>query len=130
MMKGVWKATRRYITLVEIMIVITLIAMILGVLAVNYQGALETGRAFETRANIQKIRSALTLKVASDPSVMGNVGEKWRDYLKNSPLISDPDKMTRDGWGEEFKVSVETIDGSQVIQVTSNRLDEYDKANK
>lgn len=126
----IWKATRRYITLMEIMIVITLIAMILGVLAFNYQGALETGRAFETRANIQKIRSALTLKVASDPSAMGSVGEKWRDYLKNSPLISDPDKIARDSWGEEFKVSVETIDGNQVIQVTSTRLDEYDKTNK
>ncbi len=44
-------------TLMEIMIVMALIAMILGAVAWNYQGALDDGRAFETKANIEKVRT-------------------------------------------------------------------------
>ena len=128
-MKNVWKSTRHYITLIEIMIVMTLIAMILGVVAYNYQGALEEGRAFETRANIDKIRTILTLKIANDPSAIDDLPSKWKDIVKASPLVNNPDKMVNDAWGNEFKVSVEqTPDGNNLIVVRSDRFDAYEKA--
>ncbi len=127
-MKTVWKSTRHYITLIEIMIVMTLIAMILGVVAYNYQGALEEGRAFETKANIEKIRTILTLKIANDPSAIDDLPSKWKDYIKSSPLVVNPDKMVNDGWGNEFKVTVEqSADGNNLIVVRSDRLDAYEK---
>lgn len=130
-MKGVWKSTRHYITLIEIMIVMTLIAMILGVVAYNYQGALEEGRAFESRANIEKIRTILTLKVANDPSAVDDLASKWKDYVKASPLVSNPDKAVKDGWGDDFKISVEQNDeGSNIISVQSDHLDAYEGKKK
>ncbi|MDP1836066.1 MAG: hypothetical protein Q8K75_09105 [Chlamydiales bacterium] len=128
-MKGVWRSTRRFITLIEIMIVMTLIAMILGVVAYNYQGALEEGRAFETRANIEKIRTILTLKVANDPGAIDSVQDKWKDYVKSSPLVQNPEKVVRDGWGDEYKVTVEQSDeGNPVITVKSPRLEAFEKS--
>lgn len=127
-MKGVWKTTRHFITLIEIMIVMTLIAMILGVVAYNYQGALEEGRAFETKANISKITTILTLRVANDPSAVDDLASKWKDYVKASPLAANPDKMVNDGWGEPFKVSVDQLeDGSNVISVKSSHLEAFEK---
>lgn len=125
-MKGVWKATRRYITLVEILIVMALIAMILGVVAFNYQGALDEGRAFETRGNIEKVRTILTLRLASDPALIDTIPEKWKDYVKNSPLVQGgSDKVTKDGWGEELRVTVEQMEEGPVINVKSSRLEAY-----
>lgn len=130
-MKSVWKKTRHHITLIEIMIVMTLIAMILGVVAYNYQGALEEGRAFETRANIEKIRTILTLRVANDPSAIDNLSDKWKDYIRASPLVQNADKIIVDGWGQEYKVSAEqTPDGNNMIVVKSDRLDAYEKNSK
>ncbi len=129
-MRNVWQATRRHITLIEIMIVMTLIAMILGVVAYNYQGALEEGRAFETKAGIEKIRTILTLKVAQDPSAIDDMSNKWPDYVRQSPLVQNPDKMIKDGWGVPYKVSVETQDGNPVITVKSDNLDAYEGRNK
>ncbi len=127
MFKNAYSATRRYITLIEIMIVMFLISMILGVLAYNYQGALNDGRAFETRANIEKIGTILSLKIANDPSAIDELEARWKDYVRASPLVNNPDKMTRDGWGNEFKVSVEqTEDGQQRITVRSQSLDAYE----
>ncbi len=129
-MKGVWKSSRHYMTLMEIMIVMALIAMILGVLAFNYQGALDDGRAFETKANIEKIRTVVNLRMAQDPSAVDDMSSKWKDYLRSSPLITDPEKSSKDGWGEEFKVSVDEVDGNKIISIKSSRLEAYEKSRK
>ena len=53
---------------------------------------------------------------------------KWKDYIKSSPLVVNPDKMVNDGWGNEFKVTVEqSADGNNLIVVRSDRLDAYEK---
>lgn len=121
-MKNVYRATRRLITLMEIMIVMALIAMILGVVAYNYQGALESGRIFETEGNINKIKSILTLKIAQHPEAIDNLSDKWKDYVKESPLVQNPDKVIRDGWGQEYRVSVEDTPEGPVIVVYSTKL--------
>lgn len=128
MFKNAYSASRRFITLIEIMIVMALIAMIMGVVAYNFQGALEEGRAFETRANIEKIATILSLRVANDPSALDEMEGRWKDYIKASPLVVNAEKMTRDGWGEEFRISMErTDDGQQRIRVRSARLEAYEK---
>ncbi len=47
---------RRYITLIEIMIVMFLIALITGVLAYNYRGSLDEGKAFKTKTGLAMLR--------------------------------------------------------------------------
>lgn len=94
-----YKKQRREVTLIEMMIVMFLIAMIIGVVAYNYQGSLEEGRAFKTKASKEKLETILM--VADDPA---NIESGWREMVRNSPLVQNPDDIIKDGWGDEFQV--------------------------
>lgn len=111
---------RRYITLIEIMIVMFLIALITGVLAYNYRGTLEEGKAFKTKVGIERVDDILNLKAAQDPDFLQNV-DTWKEVIRGSPTVKDPDALIKDGWGEEYQVTVE--DGN--IRVRSRRYTEY-----
>jgi general secretion pathway protein G len=118
------KKKRRYITLVEMMIVMFLIAMITGVIAYNYTGSLEEGKAFKTRAGMQKIETILALEAANGD--LENVSSHWRAILENSPLVQNAADLAKDGWGEPYQVDVE--EGKIVIK--SKKLEDYERRNK
>lgn len=109
------------ITLIEIMIVMFLIALITGVIAYNYRGSLEEGKAFKTKAGIERLQTILNLRVAEDPALLDDIDHNWQKIVRFSPLVHNPESLIKDGWGEEYKVSVE--DG--MIKVDSPRLDRY-----
>ena len=111
---------RRFITLIEIMIVMFLIALITGVLAYNYRGTLDEGKAFKTKTSIERLETILNLKAADDPSFVQN-SDSWKEVIRTSPMVKDPDALIRDGWGEEYQVSHE--EGG--IKVHSRRYNEY-----
>jgi type II secretory pathway pseudopilin PulG len=115
---------RRYITLIEIMIVMFLIALITGVIAYNYRGSLDEGKAFKTRAAIEKVETILNLKVSEDPALLDSITAPnvWHDVIKNSPLVSNSDALLKDGWGGDFVVSV---DNNGMIKVSSAKYDQY-----
>jgi len=125
-MHAMYRVTRRYITLVEIMIVMTLIALILGVVAYNFQGALQEGNAFATRQRIEKIETIISLELARNPGSIDQVSEKWESWVKNSPLVKDKDSAIVDGWGNPFAVTVQREEGKTKIKVTSERLLQYE----
>lgn len=108
------------------MIVMFLIALILGVIAYNYQGSLEKGKAFKTEIAIEKIQTILDLKAAEKPETLDSIPDKWRDYVKDSPLVKDPDSIIKDGWGGDYSVTVE----NGVIKVSSKNLDNYKAGNR
>lgn len=119
------KVKKRAITLVEMMIVMFLIAMITGVIAYNYSGSLEEGKAFKTKAGMEKIRSILALYQAEHPNEeIGN----WKDIVSNSNLTRDGAALTKDGWGQDYNVDFK--DGE--IDIKSARLEQYEsnKRNK
>lgn len=116
---------RRYITLIEIMIVMFLIALITGVIAYNYRGSLDEGKAFKTKIAIEKIQDILTMKTAQDPGLKDNLsGEGWKQIIRDSPMVSNPNSLLKDGWGGEFEV---TIDDNGNIKVTSEKYDAYSR---
>lgn len=114
---------RRYITLIEIMIVMFLIALITGVIAYNYRGSLEEGKAFKTRAAIEKIQTILSLEIANHPEKKANITSEWKNIIEKSPLVHDPKALEKDGWGEEYQVEINP--DTDAIQVTSKRLNVY-----
>lgn len=116
---------RRYITLIEIMIVMFLIALITGALAYRFGGALEKGYAFKTKANIERLEAVLNLAVAEDPPLMQDISSRWQEAVDRSPIVKDPESLKRDGWGNIFEVD---IDKGQII-VHSQRYDDYLRAN-
>lgn len=113
---------KRYITLIEMMIVMFLIAMITGVVAYNYTGSLEKGKAFKTEAAMEKIRTILDLHMATHP---GDTTE-WKEVVKKSPLVKNADDLIKDGWGVEFVYSTDN-NGNPVL--SSVKYAEYKARN-
>ena len=110
---------RRYITLIEIMIVMFLIALITGVIAYNYRGSLEEGKAFKTKAAIDKLETILNLKLSENPELPIS---DWQNMVRGSPLVSNPDALIKDGWGFIYNVG---LDDNGNVRVSSGRYDEY-----
>lgn len=113
------KIKKRNVTLIEMMIVMFLIALVTGVIAYNYRGSLDEGKAFKTKAGMDKVQMILTLKFTDDPDASI---DKWEDYIKTSPLVKGGDSLIRDGWGEKY--NVERNENGDFI-VTSKRYSDY-----
>ncbi len=112
-------ARRQFVTLIEMMIVMFLIALITGVVAYNYRGTLDEGKAFKTKAGIEKIENILSLAMADDPSLGGD----WKEVIRRSPLVQNPDALIKDGWGVEYTVAVNPDTGR--VEVSSQKLEAY-----
>jgi type II secretory pathway pseudopilin PulG len=112
---------KNYITLIEMMIVMFLIALITGVIAYNYRGSLDEGKAFKTKAGTEKLETILNLKVSENPSLLDDIESSWRDIVRNSPLVQNPDALIKDGWGRDYQVTVE----NGVIRARSEAYENY-----
>ena len=115
---------RRFITLVEMMIVMFLIAMITGVIAYNYTGSLEEGKAFKTKAGIEKIRTVLDLYLATHPDEK-SIEQKWKGILEKSQLVKNPKELQKDGWGDDYNVSI-SQDGE--LEIKSQKYEQYQRS--
>lgn len=114
---------KRYVTLIEMMIVMFLIALIIGVLGYNYRGTLEQGKAFKTKTGMEKLETILNLAVAEDPKLMDDIDSSWPEIVKRSPLVQNAEALIYDGWGQPYTVTVE----NGKITVSSPRYEEYKK---
>lgn len=121
------KSTRRFVTLIEIMIVMFLIALITGVVAYNYRGTLDEGKAFKTRAGIEKLGTILSLVLADNPDADLS-GSQWKEYIKSSPLVQNAGSLVKDGWGDDYSVDFDQNTGR--LQIHSKRYDDYRQAHK
>ena len=117
------KVTRRYVTLIEMMIVMFLIALITGVVAYNYRATLEKGRLFKTEQGMEKLETVLLLKVAEDPNAWNDLETQWRVYVEGSPLVHKPKDLFKDGWGYDYKITVDRASGS--IEIMSEGYENY-----
>lgn len=113
---------RRFITLIEIMIVMFLIALITGVLAYNYRGSLEEGKVFKVKAAAEKLETILNLAVAQDPAKLEDIEENWKHIVETSPLVKSPKELEVDPWGKEYKIEK---DNEGHIQVLSEGYADY-----
>jgi len=117
------RVRQRFVTLIEMMIVMFLIALITGVVAYNYRGSLDEGKAFKTKTAIGKLETILNLEVAKNPDARDHIASEWKAYVKASPLVQDPNALIKDGWGEDFQVGVNPETGG--IEVYSKKYNEY-----
>lgn len=105
----------------EIIIVIALIAIIMSVVVLNYQGGLEKGKAFKTKMAMERVETILNLKMAEDPKASENITSQWDKFVEESPLIKNPNDFINDAWGKKF--DVEYSDG--IIKISSTNYEEY-----
>lgn len=113
---------KKFITLVEMMIVMFLIAMITGVIAYNYTGSLDEGKAFKTKSGIDKIRTVLDLHLAANPEDRDHIESRWRQIVEESNLVKNAKELTKDGWGVDYQVS-QGQDGD--IEIKSDKYEQY-----
>lgn len=99
-----------------------LIAMITGVVAYNYTGTLEKGRAFKTEMGIKRLTDILNLAVTEDPRLIDNIQGGWRNIIEKSPLVNNPKDLTEDGWGVPYEVNV---DENNNVEVHSRKYEQY-----
>lgn len=113
---------KRHVTLIEMMIVMFLIALITGVVAYNYRGSLDAGKAFKTKTSIDRIETILNLAAAEGNTSVDDVIANWQQHLRNSSMVKNPDDFLKDGWGVEFQPGID----NGVIKVKSQQLDAYE----
>lgn len=123
--KKIMTFKRRFVTLIEMMIVMFLIALITGVVAYNYRGTLEEGKAFKSKAGIEKLQTILSLAMADNPDADFS-GDGWKAYVTSSPLVQNAKALIKDGWGEDY--TVETDNNTNTINVHSNKFDAYKRS--
>ncbi len=116
---------RRNVTLIEMMIVMFLIALITGVIAYNYRGSLDEGKAFKTQQAISRIENILNLKLAEDPSLADSIEHEWKGIITSSPMVQNPSAFMKDGWGGDYRVTIQ----DNVLHVTSDKYDQYKDKN-
>jgi general secretion pathway protein G len=92
---------REGMTLIEIMIVITIFAMIAGGVAVALLPRLEEARIKSTKTDAQSLRSAVMLYVADNPRGCPTVED-----LVNERYL-DGTRRTADAWDTPFQISCE-----------------------
>ena len=100
-------ARQEGMTLIEIMIVITIFAMIAGGVAVALLPRLEEARIKSTKTDAQALRSAVMLYVADNPRGCPTVED-----LVNERYL-DGSRRTADAWDTDFQISCE--DGDIVV---------------
>ena len=94
-------------TLIEIMIVITIFAMIAGGVAVALLPRLEEARIKSTKTDAQALRSAVMLYVADNPRGCPTV----EDLVSERYL--DGSRRTADAWDTPFQIACE--DGEIIV---------------
>jgi general secretion pathway protein G len=113
---------KRALTLLEIMIVIFLITLVTGTIGYSMRGTLEKGRVFKTEQAKEQLHDLLLICLAEE----GNADAIAKDpgtYLKKLGLAKDPDGLLKDGWNEDFQISV--LGNDLDFKIRSEALERY-----
>ena len=107
------------LTLLEVMVVISLITLILGVLGYNMKNVLNKGKIFRTEQAIERLKNLFDLEIASGKSLE----EVFRDrveIIKESGFGRKSEDMLKDAWNDDFEFTMKKQ--KQEIDVTSKTL--------
>ncbi len=115
-------------TLIELLLVITLIGIIGAVVGVNMRGGLKKGKEFQTTQAMRQLEDILTLELLSGCSAR-KIETKPEEVLENSGLVKDVDKLLTDANGNAFLISVNEEEGKVTI-TQSNEKRKSRKKNK
>ena len=117
------KRKKRAFTLLEIMISILIITLITGAIGYNMRGTLEKGRAFRSEQGKQQLYDLLQICAAeaAGKKDLAAIAKKPIDFLKETGLAKDPEKLILDGWGKPFEITIFEND----FKIRSQALEDY-----
>ncbi len=114
---------RSAITLLEIMIVITNIGLIATLVGYNMKGSLDKGRAFRSEQGIEQLESLFSLAL-SEGKTIKEIKKDPEKVLKELNLVSNPEKLLKDGWGKPYIIDEDSERG---VRVSSSAYEAYKK---
>lgn len=112
---------KRALTLLEIMIVIFLITLITGTIGYSMRGTLDKGRAFRTQQGMEQLYDLLLICLAEKGDAE-DIAKHPVDYLKELGLAKDPDNLVKDGWKQDFQI---TVKNKNDFKITSEAYQKY-----
>ena len=114
---------KRPLTLLEIMIVIFLIGLIGSVIGYSMKGSLDEGKAFKTKQAAEQVHDILILEIAEGFD-RDQVIQNPKKFLVRSGVAKNPDKLLKDGWGNDFEIAAH---GKNDLKVISKSLIAYER---
>lgn len=119
------KKRQRALTILETMVVISLIALVMGVLGYNMKGVLDKGKAFRTEQTIERLYNVFQM-AAAEGATYAEVKENLSHYVRVHGMVKKPDDLLKDGWGIELLIEL-PYEGRDV-RITSAKLQSYQHA--
>lgn len=101
------KTLKNPLTMIEMLIVITLIGIIGSVLALNLSSGLKKGKEFKTTQGKAKLKNILNYEVISGNSDPQDVVDNWVEVVTDSDLREKDqsiDEIINDGYGKRYTV--------------------------
>lgn len=101
------KRIKRSMTLIEIMVVITLIGIVGGALAINMRSSIHKGKVFQSEQHCARVYDALMMAYVTNGDSLQEIVNNKESILKNAAWGKDTDKMLKDAWGNDIVVQVD-----------------------
>ena len=109
------------------MVVISLIALVMGVLGYNMKGVLEKGKAFRTEQSIERLYNVFQMGAAegfSFTEIQGDLAYHVRTY----GMAKNVDELLKDGWNVPLVIEIQQH--GKEVKISSLRLQSYKEAQK
>ncbi|WP_348663346.1 type II secretion system protein [Chlamydia vaughanii] len=97
---------KQSITLIEMMVVITLIGIVGGALAFNMRGSIQKGKAFQSEQNCAKVYDILMMEYATGGASLREIIDQKESVLEGAAWCKEGKKLLKDAWGEEIIVKI------------------------
>jgi len=112
------------LTLLEVMVVISLITLILGVLGYNMKNVLNKGKIFRTEQAMERLHNVFDLEIARGKTPEQVLADR-KNIVDESGFGKKADDLLKDAWNEDFTFSL--INRNQDIKSTSKTLENLKK---
>jgi general secretion pathway protein G len=123
------KNRRKFMTLIEIMIVMFLITIVASMVTYKVKDSIDYGKAFKTHQTIAQLKQVFELSAIKNGTPYATNSENRNKIIERSMLSGKLDKLLKDGWGDPWKNIEVTEDKANKISVkiTSEKFDAYIK---
>ena len=97
---------KQAITLIEMMVVITLIGIVGGALAFNMRGSIHKGKVFQSEQTCAKVYDILMMEYASGGASLKDILAQKEQILEEAAWCKEGKKLLKDAWGEDLVVKL------------------------
>ena len=120
------KRSKKYITLMEMVVVMTIIASITAIVSFNLKGVLDKSKVFQTKQRQEKLRNVLMSYAIEEGASLDYVKRKWEDIADASVLLKGDSKAKFDAWNKKFIIKIEddelSINSTHLAKQKSSEL--------